>query len=377
MGNDRETTMNGPFQRDCLEILATRLRRGQITRRDFATGLAALLGTTALGVRPATAQTGELVFVNWGGDAGAAYDAAYGQGFAEATGITVRQDGSGPTEGAVAAQVESGRPAWDVVDIDPFSAEALGKKDMMEPIDYDVVDRGKMRPGFGWDHSASSYFYSYIIAYDATRFGDDPPTSMADFFDVEKYPGRRAMYKWGAGMWEAALLADGVPADQLYPLDLARAHAKIEAFKDNVVAYWGGGAESQSILLNGEATMALVWSTRAKLIEEDSGGDIGFIWNEGLIAPGAMGVLKGNPGGAEAAMQFIAFAQDPERQLVMFRMLGQGPANPAADALLPPDEARFNPVDPDNFAVQIPLDMPWYEENYGAALDEYLRIISA
>lgn len=151
----------------------------------------------------------------------------------------------------------------------------------------------------------------------------------------------------------------------------------LATIKDDVVAFWGGGAESQSLLLNGDASMALIWSTRAKLIEEDSGGDVKFIWNEGLVAPGAMAVLKGNPGGAEAAMKFIASTQDPERQLIMFQMLAQGPANPAADALIPAEEARFNPVDPANFALQIPLDMPWYEENYGAALDAYLQIISA
>ena len=86
---------------------------------------------------------------------------------------------------------------------------------------------------------------------------------MADFFDVEKFPGKRSLYKWGAGMWEAALLADGVAPDKLYPLDLERAHDKIAAFKDNIVSYWGGGAESQSVLMNGEASMAMIWSTRA------------------------------------------------------------------------------------------------------------------
>jgi putative spermidine/putrescine transport system substrate-binding protein len=371
--------MNGPFQRDALEILKTKLQRGQISRREFTTGLAMLFGTTAigLGAAPARAQSGQLVFVNWGGDAGPAYDAAYGRPFQEATGIVVRQDGSGPTEGAIAAQAETGRPSWDIVDVDPFSAEALGRRGLMTPIDYDVVDRDKMREGFGWEHSASAYFYSYILAYDRRRYGDNPPRTMADFFDVENFPGRRSMYQWGAGMWEAALLADGVAPEDLYPLDLDRAHAKIEALKEHVAGYWGGGAESQSILMNGDASMALIWSTRAKIIEEDSGGDIAWTWNEGLVAPGAMGVLANNPGGAEAAMQFIAVAQDPERQLVMFRMMGQGPANPAADALLPPEEARYNPVDPENYAVQIPLDMAWYEENYGAALDQYLAIISA
>ena len=52
-------------------------------------------------------------------------------------------------------------------------------------------------------------------------------------------------------------------------------------------------------------------------------------------------------------MKFIASAQDPKKQLVMFEMLGQGPANPAADALIPDDKQRINPVDPANMSKQI------------------------
>lgn len=371
--------MNGPFQRDQFEILTERLKRGQISRRSFATGLGLLLGTSALGLRgtAAHADTKELVLANWGGDASAAYEAAYGKSFFEATGIALKQDGSGPTEGAIQAQVESGKPSWDLADVDPFSGQSLGKKGLMEPIDYAVVDKAKFREGFGWEYVSSTYFFSYIIAYDATKFGDNPPTGVKDFFDVEKFPGKRALYKWGVGVWEAALMADGVEAKDLYPLDLERAHKKIAAFKDNVVSYWGGGAESQSVLLNGEASMAIIWSTRARLIEQDSGGDVKFIWEDGIISPGSLGVLKGNPGGRDAAMQFLAAAQAPEKQIVMFEMLGQGPANPAADALIPEADRRFNPVDPAQFSKQTPIDMEWYEANYGPALDEYLKIISA
>lgn len=371
--------MNKHFEADQLEILADKARNGAISRRRFTQLAVALMGTAAVGLRgtPVLAQSGELVFVNWGGDAMTAYDTAYGAPFLAEAGITVKQDGSGPSEGAIQAQFESGKPAWDIVDADPFSAQALGKKGMMEPIDYAVVDKTKTREGFGWEYAASSYFYSYIIAYDAKKYGDTPPTSMADFFDVEKFPGKRGMYKWGAGMWEALLMGDGVAPADLYPLDLDRAHKKLEAFKGNVAGYWGGGAESQSMLMNGDASMVLVWSTRAKLLEKDSGGDISFIWDQGLIAPGSMAVIKGNPGGAEAAMKFIASAQDPARQLVMFNLLAQGPANPATDALLPPEDARYNPVDPGNAAKQIPLNMEWYETNYGPALDAYLAIISA
>lgn len=371
--------MNNEFEKDCVEILAKRARGGEMSRRRFTQLASMLMGSSALALSgvPVLAADGQLVFVNWGGDAINAFDAAFGKDFKASTGITVKQDGSGPTEGAIAAQVQSGNPAWDIVDADPFSAQALGKKGMMEPINYSVVDKSKMRDGFGWEYAASSYFYSYVIAYDAKKFGDNPPKNMADFFDTENFSGKRAMYKWGAGVWEALLMGDGVAAADLYPLDLDRAHAKLESFKDNIVSFWGGGAESQSLLLNGEASMALIWSTRASLLEQDSDGDIKFTWVEGLIAPGSMAVLKGNPGGAEAAMNFIASAQDPARQLVLFELLGNGPANPAADALIPEERKRFNPVDPANFAVQVPLNMEWYEENYSAALDAYLKIVSA
>lgn len=370
--------MTSDFKKSALDSLSGRLARGEISRREFASLAAILFAGAPLALRStdAFAQAKELVLVNWGGDANVAYDLAYGQPFTKDTGIVVKVDGSGPTEGAIAAQAKSGKPTWDLVDADPFSAIVLGKQGLLEPIDYTVVDKSKFREGFGWEYASSTYFFSYVLAYDSSKFAT-APTGMKDFFDVEKFPGKRSLYKWGVGVWEAALLADGVAPDKLYPLDLKRAHDKIAAFKDNVVAYWGGGSESQSILMDGEASMALIWSTRASLIETDSAGQIKFIWDEGLISPGSLAVLKGNPGGREAAMKFLASVQNPERQLVMFDKLGQGPANPATDALIPADRKRFNPVDPENMKKQIALDMDWYAEHYGAALDEYTKIISA
>ncbi len=164
--------MSRAFQQDCLERLVEKAARGEIDRRSFV-HLAAMLGAAAplaLSARNAAAASGQLVFVNWGGDASKAYNAAYGAAFQRETGITVRQDGSGPTEGAIAAQFKSGRPSWDLVDADPFSAITLGRQGMMETIDYGVVDKAKIRPGFIWDYAASSYFFSYVIAYDSKKY---------------------------------------------------------------------------------------------------------------------------------------------------------------------------------------------------------------
>jgi putative spermidine/putrescine transport system substrate-binding protein len=350
--------------------------RSTVSRRRF---MAAAATATALPILPrlSYAQAKELVLVNWGGDAIDAYAKAYGEPFEKETGTKVRMDGSGPTEGAITAQEKSGSVTWDIVDVDPFSAITLGKQNYLEPIDYSVVDKSKSRPGFVWDYAMSSYFFSYVIAYDAERFGDNPPKNMTDFFDMQKFPGKRTMYKWGVSSWEAALLADGASPENLYPMDIKKAHDKISAFKENVVSFWGGGAESQTAMLSGEAAMGIVWNTRAKLLEQDSGGKIKYVWDQGLLSPGALAVMKGGPGGRDAAMKFLATVQDPQRQLVMFEMLGQGPANPAADALIPAEQARHNCVAPENLAKQIPLDMEWYAENYSKALDEYLALISA
>ncbi|WP_349295556.1 ABC transporter substrate-binding protein (plasmid) [Thioclava sp. 'Guangxiensis'] len=370
--------MNSHFQNDCVEILKERAAKGQISRRQMLQGMAALLGTSALGLgaTQARAADGKLVFVNWGGDALDAMQEAFGQPFTAESGIQVLYDGSGPTEGAITAQVTGGNPTWDLVDADPFTSQALGRKGMMEKIDYTIVDPTKQREGFQWDYSSSCYFYSYVIAYDATQF-DTPPTSLKDFFDTDKFPGKRAMYKWGAGMWEAALLADGVAPADLYPLDLDRAHAKIEGFKDHIGAFWGGGAESQSLLLNGDVSMALIWNTRASLLDKDTEGEITFTFQGGIIGPGGIGVLKGNPGGTEEAMRYIAATQDPARQAKFFELMGNGPSNPAADSLIPEELRHYNPMDPENLPKQVALNTDWYEENYASALDAYLQLISA
>ena len=129
--------MDNAFQKDCLEILASKVENGEISRRRFTQMAAMLLAGAPALLRStkSSAQAKELVLVNWGGDAMTAYDKAYGQPFTKETGIPVKMDGSGPTEGAITAQFKSGKPSWDLLDIDPFSGISLGKQGMLEEID--------------------------------------------------------------------------------------------------------------------------------------------------------------------------------------------------------------------------------------------------
>lgn len=363
--------MNGEFQKDALKLLTQRARQGLVDRRAVLTGLAAL-GVLPLGARLARAASGELVVVNWGGDAIPAFEEAFTKSFEAASGMNVKIDGAGPTKGAMRAQAESGAIAWDVCDADPGSTKSLASEGIIEPTDYSVVDRAKIQQGFDYEYGPANYFYSYVIAYDAARFGDDPPKNWVDFWNVEKYPGKRTLYKWMSGSMEAALMADGVAPEDLYPLDQDRAIAKLEELKPHIVSFWESGAESQQLMRDGEASMGLLWHTRANLVEQDTGGGVAWTYDQGMIAPSGWTVLKGNPAGPEAAMQFIAHCQDPERQVELLRLLGSGPTNPAAHALVPAELARLNNSSPENFPQQVLMDMEWYAENYGAALDRFL-----
>lgn len=54
--------------------------------------------------------------------------------FTKNTGIQVRIDGAGPTEGRIRSQLAGGQPSWDVVDVESYSAIVLGKeKDPQQP----------------------------------------------------------------------------------------------------------------------------------------------------------------------------------------------------------------------------------------------------
>lgn len=370
--------MSSRFENDCIQILIERARNGSISRRNFVKAMgffAALPIAARTGVSWAADEN--LVIVNWGGDAIQAYREAWTRSFTRETGLPVKIDGSGPTRGAIKSQASGGNVSWDVVDADPFTGKALGEEGILRPIDYDTVDRSKIRDGMDYKYGAANYLYSYVLVRDTAVYGDEGPRTWADFWDTEKFPEQRTLYKWLSGVMEAALLADGVPKEELYPLDVARAMDRIEALKPHVLSFWGSGAESQQLMLSGETSMGMVWSTRAMRMTEDSDGRIQWSYDQAFVNPSTWAVLENNPAGAGPAMDFIAHAQDPQSQVELFKALGNGPANPAADEMIPDESKQLNCASPENLAKQIVIDVDWYAENYARSLEKYLSLISA
>lgn len=365
------------FSQDCRALFEEAARNGRLSRRQLLAA-SALAGAApfaaSLGRASAADKPEQVVHSNWGGDAVRCTEEHYGKSFTEATGIKVVVDGSGPLEGTIQQMVDSNATIWDCCDSDCFTALRLGGKGQLEAIDYNIVDKAKILAPFTYDYGILGYWYSYTLAYDSSKIASQP--TWADFFDVEKIPGKRTLFKWMNGAVEAALLADGVAPNELHPLDVDRALAKIDSIKDHVI-YWNSGAESQQMLIDSEVVMGCIWQTRASVIERDTDGRIQWTWDQAIAYPAGWVIPKNNPAGNEWGNRWLAHMQDPVLQIAVMDCFGQGPSNPAATDLMTPEQRRLHVAAPENLERQIVADTEYWAENYDDVLNAYLDSISA
>lgn len=362
--------MDHDFAADSAEILAGEAKR--FGRRALL-GAAAGIGMAPFLARRAMAAVPDVVVCNWGGEAIKAFTDAFVTPYQAASGGKMLLDGSGPSNGKVRAMVEAKHVIWDICDSGVAGIGELGPRGLLTPIDYKVVDKSRVLPEFAYEFGVVNYMFSTVMAWD-TAVVKTPP-SLADFFDLKKYPGKRMLRKDSQAMLEMALMADGVPADKLYPLDIPRAFKKLGTIKSEIL-YWDTGAQSQNLLRDGEVVMGWLWNTRAGLLKRDTKGRIDYNFNGGLLQPGLWTVPKGNPAGAQA-MAAIAAMQAPEGQVSLLKALGNGPANPQADALVPADIKAADPGSPANLAVQAKIDAGWYQANYAAVLRQFLDTMAS
>ncbi|SIR29631.1 putative spermidine/putrescine transport system substrate-binding protein [Rhizobium sp. RU20A] len=317
----------------------------------LATALAAILGAAG------SASAADMVFSSWGGTTQDAQKAAWADTFTAETGINVVQDG--PTDyGKIKAMVEAGNVTWDVVDVEGDYAVQAGKAGLLEKLDFSIIDKSKLDPRFVTDYSVGSFYYSFVIGCNKDAAGTCPK-SWADLFDTAKFPGKRAFYKWSApGVIEAALLADGVAADKLYPLDLDRAFKKLDTIKADIV-WWDGGAASQQLLASGEAPFGSFWNGRLTALAA-TGVTVETSWDQNITAADALVVPKGTKN-KEAAMKFIANATSAKPQAEFAAVTGYAPINLGSPEMMAADVRKTLPDM--QAASQVNADMTYWAEH--------------
>jgi putative spermidine/putrescine transport system substrate-binding protein len=321
--------------------------------------VSAVLSASLLTLTCQAAVAAESVnFVSWGGTTQDAQKEAWAMPFTQQTEIKVVQDG--PTDyGKLKAMVESGNVQWDVVDVEADFALRAASEGLLEPLDFNTIKRDRIDPRFVSDHGVGSFFFSFVLGYNEGKLGASKPVDWSALFDTKTYPGKRALYKWPSpGVLELALLADGVPADKLYPLDLDRAFKKLDTIKKDIV-WWGGGAQSQQLLASGEASIGQFWNGRVYALQQD-GAPVGVSWKQNLVMADFLVVPKGAKN-KDAAMKFLAHASGAEGQAEFANLTAYAPVNLDSVDKLKPELAPNLPTA--HVSDQITLDFAYWAKN--------------
>lgn len=334
----------------------------------------ALLAGSAL---PTQAQTA-VTYAGWGGHTS---ESVLSGLFADAAqmGVEVHDELSGGWAG-IKAHLASGAPGWDIADIGFARCEEASQAGLLMPIDYSIIDKSKIPAALAQPNYVGTYTFSYGLAYQKSKYPEAPQT-WADFWNIEKYPGRRSMNGQGLYALEAALMADGVKPEDVYatlkaPGGFDRAFKKMEEIKPNVAVWWRSPADVMQLMRDGEVDMAIFPNGRAMTLAMD-GIDVGFQWNQGFLDMTGW-LLPKNAPNPEAAMKLINSALDPVNQAKFAVMSGYGPANPKAfdTGIISPEQMMWMPTAPDNLAKQILVDPTWYASKEAtAAYERFAKFI--
>lgn len=310
-----------------------------------------------------TAQASDAITaVSWGGVYQDALRNSFFTPAAEKMGIEIREDTlSGIAD--VRLQVLSRAVSWDIIELASSSCVAGAAEGLFEPLDYDVIDVSGFPDGTYGEHWIGSMFYSTVLAWNTEKYADNPPTGWADFFDTENFPGTRSMYNSTNGTLEFALLADGVAAEDLYPLDVDRAFDRLRGIRDDVAIWWTSGAQTTQLAKDGEVDMIAAWSSRIDQAMAD-GAQYDYTFNEGMLDFGCFAIPKGSEN-VEAAMQALALFATADLQANLPSHINYGPVNVTAfdTGKIEPGVAEGLNSSPANLPKQFVAGVNWIAEN--------------
>jgi putative spermidine/putrescine transport system substrate-binding protein len=347
------------------------VRLPRVTRVARAAGLL-LLAVTAVALltgrpaRPAGAQDNTVVFAGWGGTLQASQREAYFKPFEKATGIRVI-DVPDVNMAKIQSMVETKNVEWDVVQALGMwipQGEPLG---LWERLDYGAIDKAGYRSYMTLLSGIGIQTAGIILAYNTKAFpAGKEPKSWADYWNLTGFPGRRGMLNAPRYSLEFALMADGVPKDKLYPLDVDRAFRSLDKIKSQINVWWTQWPQPPLLLTSGEIVMSPTSNGRIIPIQKEAPVEIQ--WNQGLLTVDYLAIPKGTRR-RENAQKLVAWMSKPEPQAEFSRQSGYGPSNEQAMKLLDEETRKKLPTNYlDKLAV---LDNAWWAENITKVTDRW------
>lgn len=339
-----------------------------------------LLGAAATALVAGAASAGSIVAVSWGGAYTKSQVEAYHKPWTAKTGNTVISEDYSGGLSEVKSQVEAGNVTWDIIDLEMSDAVRGCDEGLFEPIDPAILPPAPdgtpatedFIDGAITECAVANIVWSTIFAYDNSKMANGP-TSIGDFFDTAKFPGKRGLRKGPKANLELALAADGVPADKIYevlstPEGVDRAFAKLDTIKGDVV-WWEAGAQPPQLLADGEVAMTTAYNGRIFNAVAAEGKPFSIVWDSQIFDVDLWAVLKGAPN-KDLAMDFLAFSTATEQLAAQASYISYGPARKSSAPLVGSyhtnpdlDMGPQMPTAPENFKTAIQNDFEFWADN--------------
>ncbi len=339
----------------------------------IAVGLALGTDATAGDVGSLPGQP-PLTVVTWGADVTRSQMQAIIQPYRKARGrwVSVETYGGGLEE--IRAQVRSLNVTWDVVSLELDDAARGCKEGLLEPIDVSKLPAGPRGTPASEDFfegtlhecAVGQAIWSTVIAFEPDRFPRAKPSSLADFFDLKRFPGPRGLRKGPRANLEWALMADGVPTERVYETlstedGLERALDVLSRIKTKIV-WWTTGSEPVQLLESGKVVMSSAWNGGVYTAVKERGAKLDVLWDGQVWAIAVWGIVKGTNRLREA-MDFVAFASNSKHQAKQAALIASGPTRRSANALVSPAIQAALPTATENQRTALRFADEWWAEN--------------
>lgn len=340
------------------------MRQPILTRRRALIAGAAVLAAPYVWSRPARAA-GQVIVRNPGGAWSDTQKKYIYDPFTKETGIEVVIVPSTLTK--MLAMVKSGSTELDVADAGLDGLVELDKAGALAPIDYagwKYTNPDEISSAYKTANTAGMALYATVLGYNTQSFPTGKqPKDWAEFWDAKKFPGPRSLEDMAAGTpnLEFALIADGVPMDKVFPIDIDRAFKSMTLIKPHIKKFWDTGALSAQMMADRDVVLGSIWNGRLEAIAKQ-GAPISIEWNQNMLQIQAYGIFKEAPNMKNAQL-FLDYAMQAKAQVGMPKELNYGPTNNKAFGMLTAEQIARLPGSPENMKRCFIQDVNWWSAN--------------
>lgn len=347
-----------------------------------------LMAVAALAFTATSAHAESLTIVSWGGAYTASQQKAYHAPYTEMTGTEIlNEDKSANALAGIRAQVEAGNVTWDVVDMLQADATRACDEGLIMRIDHDKwlkpapdgtpASKDFIEGTLG-ECYVSSILYATMFAYNTEAFEGDGPQTLEDVWNLDKFPGTRALQKIPQKNLEWALLADGVDPTKVYEVLATkagqdRAFAKLDEIRDSVI-WWSEGAQPPQMLADEEVVIATAYNGRIFNAQVNENQPFEIMWDHQMFEADGWVVPVG-VGNIEEIKKYLKFATDTQRLADQAKYISYGPARNSSAPMVGKlegtdiDMKPHMPTNPANMKTAMAFGVPFWTD-YGDALEE-------